>query len=200
MDNRLLADLIVHLARIASADDGAEGLTSNQWLILRYFARANRFSRKPAAFAMFHGTTKGTASQAIKNLVAQGYLRPTPSDSDGRSVRLDLSDKARAILPNAPHEALVRAAGALPPGVRGQLANVLRRMLGYLASEKGRPQFGTCRTCQYLVCDGSCGDRLVPYVCGLQNEPLKNEELDELCINFMPDTPAPSRPPDVGAA
>jgi DNA-binding MarR family transcriptional regulator len=79
-----------------------EGLTPAQWAVLRYFARANRFSRTPSAFAAFHGTIRGTASQTIKSLETRGYLRRTRSEADGRSARLDLIGKARAILAHAP--------------------------------------------------------------------------------------------------
>jgi hypothetical protein len=61
------------------------------------------------------------------------------SEADGRSARLDLTDKARAILAHDPFEALVRAADALPPGVRGHFANALQRMLGQVARETGKP-------------------------------------------------------------
>jgi DNA-binding MarR family transcriptional regulator len=116
VDSRIIADLVFHLGRIASGEGLAEGLTPAQWAVLRYFARANRFSRTPSAFAAFHGTTRGTASQMIKNLEIQGYLTRMRSDADGRSTRLDLTDKARDILSNDPFEALVRAANALPQG------------------------------------------------------------------------------------
>jgi DNA-binding MarR family transcriptional regulator len=139
MDSRVIADLVFHLGRIASGEGLAEGLTPAQWTGLRYIARANRFSRTPSAFAAFHGTTRGTASQTIKNLEIQGYLTRMRSEADGRSARLDLTDKARAILAHDPFEALVRAADALPPGVRGHFANALQRMLGQVARETGKP-------------------------------------------------------------
>ena len=77
MDSRVVAELILHLGRIASGDGLVGGLTPVQWTGLRYFARANRFSRTPSAFAAFHGTTRGTASQTVKGLVADGYLKQT---------------------------------------------------------------------------------------------------------------------------
>ncbi|MEC5325561.1 MarR family winged helix-turn-helix transcriptional regulator [Aurantimonas sp. A3-2-R12] len=199
MDSRVIAELVVHLGRIASGDGLVEGLTPGQWAVLRYFARANRFSRTPSAFAAFHGTTRGTASQAIKSLVAQGYLLQTRSDTDGRSVRLDLADKARAMLAKDPLEALARAADALPPGVRGQFSNGIQRMLGHLASETGKPPFGTCENCAHFEGDGCCQEGLAPYACGFLKEPLIEEELDELCINFATGKAVPPRPPGVGA-
>jgi len=200
MDGRVIAEMILHLGRIASGDGLVEGLTSGQWTVLRYFARANRFSRTPSAFAAFHGTTRGTASQVIKSLVAQVYLRQSQSKTDGRSVRLDLTKKARASIANDPLEALVRAADALPPGVRGHFANTLQRTQCHVAMETGRPIFGTCETCEHLEGDASCKQGGGQYVCGFANEPLTEDELEELCIYFTPDRPAPPRTPTIGGA
>ena len=200
MDSRVIAELILHLGRIASGDGLVGGLTPGQWAVLRYFARANRFSRMPSAFAAFHGTTRGTASQAIKSLVAQGFLKQTRSETDGRSVRLDLTDKARVIITKDPIEALVRATDALPPGVRGHFSNILQRMLGHVALERGKPLFGTCETCEHFEGDGCCKEGLPAYLCGFLDEPLIEEELDELCINFTPGKPSPQRTPGVRTA
>ena len=136
MSERAIAESIVHLGHIAQGDGFVAGRTSAQWTALRYFARANRFSRTPSAFAEFHGTTRGTASQTTKSLVAQGYLVRTRSQADGRSARLDLTDKAKAILADDPFEALVQAAGALTSSARGLLANALERMLGHIARQR----------------------------------------------------------------
>jgi DNA-binding MarR family transcriptional regulator len=186
MNERAVADLIARLSRIAHGDGFVADLTPAQWMALRYFASANRFSRTPSAFAEFHGTTRGTTSQTTKILVAQGYLMRTRSEADGRSTRLDLTDKARAILANDPFEALVRAAGALHPNARNQVANGLERMLGHIARERCKRSFGKCTSCEHLEGDGCCQDAKPPYRCGFVGEPLAEAELHELCINFSP--------------
>ena len=193
MDSRVIAELILHLGRIASGDGLVGGLTPVQWTGLRYFARANRFSRTPSAFAAFHGTTRGTASQTIKGLVAEGYLKQTRSKADGRSVRLDLTKKARALLNDDPIEALVRAADALSPRVRGSFSAVLQRLLGSVALEAGKPLFGTCETCVHFEGEGCCQSSIPSYECGFVNEALTTEELEQLCINFESDKPVPTR-------
>lgn len=198
MDSRVIAELVVHLGRIASGDGLVEGLTQGQWAALRYFARANRFSRAPSAFAAFHGTTRSTVSQVIRGLVEQGYLKQTRSEIDGRSVRLDLTDRASTIIANDPIEALVEAADALPPGVCGSFSKGLQRMLGRVASEAGKPLFGTCENCVHFEGDGCRKEGLPAYRCGFVDEPLIEEELDELCINFTPGKPPPT--PNVGVA
>ena len=185
MDSRVIAELVLHLGHMASGEGLVKGLTPAQWTVLRYFARANRFSRTPSAFAAFHGTTRGTVSQTIKNLETQGYLTRLRLEADGRSTRLDLTDKARAALVNDPFEAVVRAADSLPPGVRGHFADALQRMLGQVALESGKPPFGTCASCKHLEGDG-CWERQAPYACGLASGPLLLEELDEICIYFAP--------------
>jgi DNA-binding MarR family transcriptional regulator len=82
-------------------------------MALRYFARANTFSRTPSAFAEFQATTRGTASQAIKALEAGGYLVRQRSKADGRSVSLRLTSKGKKALARDPFEVLVRAVDLL---------------------------------------------------------------------------------------
>ena len=200
MDSRLIPELALHLGRIASGDGLVEGLTPAQWAVLRYFARANRFSRTPSAFAAFHGTTRGTASQTIKNLEAQGYLTRMRSEADGRSAKLNLTDKARAVLASDPLEVLVRAADALPPGVRGHIATALQRMLRQVALERGKPPFGSCTSCEHLEGDGCCREGWAPFACGFVREPLLLEELDDLCINFVPSMPMAVKGAIIGSA
>ncbi len=40
-----IADLVLQLGRAAYADCTAGGLTQAQWIAIRFFTRANRFSR-----------------------------------------------------------------------------------------------------------------------------------------------------------
>jgi len=187
MNGHAIAELVFHLGRIASGEGLVEGLTAAQWAVLRYFAQANRFSRTPSAFAAFHATTRGTASQTIKSLEIQGYLTRMRSEDDRRSVRLVLTEKAQGILANDPLESLVRAADALSPSAQGHFANALQRMLGQVSQERGKLPFGTCTSCQHLESDDCSREGQTPYVCGFTSEPLLLEELDGVCINFIED-------------
>jgi DNA-binding MarR family transcriptional regulator len=186
MNSRAIAELVFHLGRIASGEGLAERLTAAQWAALRYFAQANRFSRTPSAFAAFHSTTRGTASQTIKSLEIQGYLTRMRSEEDRRSVRLVLTEKARGILTKDPFESLVRAADSLSPSIQGHFANALQNMLGQVAQERGKPPFGTCTSCQHLENNGCSIQGQTPYTCGFTSEPLRLEELDGICIDFVP--------------
>ncbi len=197
---RTLAELVAHLGRVAYGEGSVEGLTPAQRTALRYFSKANRFSRTVSAFAEFHATTRGTASQTVKSLVARGYLMRTRSQADGRSARLDLTTKALALLGDDPFEALVRAAGALPPGARGQLARGLGRMLDHVARERGKHPFGTCSSCQHLEGEDRRQESKQRCRCGFNGAPLNEAELDQLCINFAPGKASPPREGDSGAA
>lgn len=184
MSSRVIAELIAHLGRIAGGDGEAAVLTPAQWAALRYFSHANRFSRTPSGFAAFQGTTRGTASQIIKSLTARGYLTQTRSPDDGRSVRLDPTETARAITPKDPMTTLVEAADALPPGVRGAFTTTLQQMQAKVAAAKGRPLFGTCRGCRHFEGDGCCREDKPAYACGFVDQLLAEDELEELCINY----------------
>ena len=180
---RTAADLVLRLSRAALGEGFVEALTSAQWTALRYFSRANRFSRTVSAFAEFHATTRGTASQTVKGLIKQGYLARIPSDTDGRSARLNLTDNAKAILARDPFEVVVDAAEALPGRLRGQLVKVLERMLWHVARQRSRPSFGICASCAHLRSDECCGSDPCWYRCGLL---IAAEELEQICISFEP--------------
>ena len=186
MNGSVIAELVFHLGRIATGDGLVEGLTAAQWAALRYFDQANRFSRTPSAFAAFHATTRGTASQTIKSLEAQGYLTRIRSENDKRSVRLVLTDKAKGILANDPLESLSRAADSLPPSIQSHFADALQRMLSQVSQERGKPRFGTCTSCQHLEHNSCSRHQQSTYACGFTSEPLLLEELNRVCINFIP--------------
>jgi DNA-binding MarR family transcriptional regulator len=183
---RAAADLVLRLSRAALGEGFVEALTSAQWMGLRYFSRANRFSRTVSAFAEFHATTRGTASQTVKGLITQGYLVRIPSDTDGRSARVDLTDNAKVILARDPFEAVVDAAEALPGRLRGQLVKLLERMLRHVARQRTRPPFGICASCAHLRRDERRRSHPCRYQCGLLNEPLAVEEIEQICISFEP--------------
>ncbi|MGI9449079.1 MAG: MarR family winged helix-turn-helix transcriptional regulator [Geminicoccaceae bacterium] len=186
ISDRAIAELIYHLGRIVQGEGFVAGLTPAHWTALRYFTRANRFSRTVSAFADFHATTRGTASQTVKSLVTQGYLTRIRSTKDGRSASLDVTAKGHGALADDPFKSLVRAVGDVPPGGRRHLATSLERVLGQVASERGRRPFGSCPACQHLEGEGSGRLRQAPYACGLMAASLSEQELGEICVNFEP--------------
>ena len=113
MSARETAEFLLLVGRLVQTEGYDGELSPAQWMALRFFARANSFSRTPSAFAEFQATTRGTASQAIKALEAGGYLVRQRSQADGRSVTLQLTDKGNEVIARDPFEVLVRAVGSL---------------------------------------------------------------------------------------
>jgi DNA-binding MarR family transcriptional regulator len=185
---REVAELVGRIGRIAYSFGGRSGLTPAQWTALRFFARANRFSRTVSAFAEFHSTTRGTASQTVTGLVRRDYLTRRRSKRDGRSARLDVTDKALAILAHDPLDDLERAAGVLSARARSDLVSSLACVLGELAERRGRRPFGMCPSCRHLETE-ECAVERPRYSCRLVGESLGADETQQICVDFSPIQP-----------
>ena len=134
MSARETAELLVQVGRLVQAEGYDGELSPAQWMALRFFARANLFSRNPSAFAEFQATTRGTATQTIKSLEAGGYLVRQPSKADGRSVSLRLTSKGKKALGRDPFEVLVRAVDSLDAKERTAMRRALRQVVSTLAT------------------------------------------------------------------
>ncbi len=183
-----IAEAILHLARLAQAEGHTSGLTSAQWAALRYFARANSSSRTLLAFADYHATTRGTASQTVKKLVEKGYLTRKPSHSDGRSSRIDLTAIGRALCESAPIHELVQVIAKLRPRQQSDLSAVLDHVTERLVEDRNRRHFGTCSKCRHMREVADLGSGELSYVCGKTGLPLSGSEISQLCASCVPDT------------
>ena len=178
-----LADQMLHLGRVAYTAGAKHGLSPAQRMCLRYFSRANRFSRTVSGFADFHATTRGTASLTVSNLVERGLLRRRRSRLDGRSRRLDLTDEAREILSGSAEE-LEGAISQLPRTQRTALANTLDRLMSELGGALGAATFGTCGRCDYFASGAGGAPTAVERHCNRFGEPLEPEDVEAICLNF----------------
>lgn len=181
-----IAELIVHLGRAARSDDDTL-LTPAQWTALRYLSRANTDSRTPSAFASFHATTRGTATQTLKGLESRGLIRRGDQRRDGRSVCYDLTDDGRALLARDPLRDLSAAVLALPPALRAALAEALPALVSDLARRREAPAFGTCRDCRHF------GDGPQEAFCACMARMISQPEISLLCVNFEGPGDAPPR-------
>ena len=180
-----VAELLAHVGRRAAVTGGADTeLTPVQWSALRYFSRANRFSRSPSAFASFRATTRGTASATINELVRTGYLERRRCDEDGRSVHLLPTDAGERLLERDPLQAMERAIGQLSRDQQRSLAAAVPAIVGCMAEGDGGPAFGTCHDCRHLARAGASGAD--SYYCNREAGYLSTVELDGLCVHFDP--------------
>jgi DNA-binding MarR family transcriptional regulator len=182
MQPETLAGLLSHLGRAGEPEGARDGLTGAQLSALRYLARANPMSRTASALAAYQATTRGTVSQTVKALVRAGYVTRTPSDTDRRTVRLDLTDAGWAKLTQAPGDRLVAALAQLPDDKRAALADAAMSLNGALSAQDPECGFGTCQTCKYLSdADGGDGGYCCQSGCA-----LGAGDLDCLCVSYQP--------------
>ena len=197
MSGRETAEVLLLIGRLVQAEGYHGELSPAQWMALRFFARANQFSRNPSAFAEFQATTRGTASQAIKALEAGGYLIRMRSEADGRSVVLRLTDKGKEAVARDPFEALVRAVDSLDPEEQTAVHRALRRVLTTVAASGAHRRFGVCQDCEYL--DGEAYRRPTRATrsaleCLLFGVAIEPEDAGLLCVHFSAKERAPRGP------
>lgn len=170
--------LIERMARLMRADDHASGLNPAQAEALRYLARANRYSRTPAALAEFLGSTRGTVSQTLLALEAKGLIERQPNARDGRSVNLLLTAAGQDFVTTDPSLSLAGAIGA--SGVDARLANDLEAALRMALAQRGGRAFGACFSCKHFRRDQHTDS--APHHCALLNEPLSEPDSRAICV------------------
>jgi len=173
-----IAELVVHLGRACRSEDGQSDLTAAQWTCLRFFARANASTRTPSAFAGFHATTRGTASQIIKSLERRSLIARHRSESDGRSVRFDLTGSGRALLAVDPMGELHGLLGAVEVAERQAFLAMLSRLASSLAAMKNARAFGTCRDCTHFTPANDSG------FCACMAAQVGADEIGKLCGSY----------------
>ena len=178
------AELLIQIGRLAYAESGQAGLTPTQWMALRYFSRANRFSRTVSAFADYHATTRGTVSQTVKTLTDRGYLSRRRSETDGRSVRFDLTEKGREVIAEDPLTRLIGLIDDLPPDALHGLAVQASELAGSLSETLGRPAFGPCKRCRFLYEEKRSTDEARDARCRFIGQKLDAADRVGLCVNF----------------
>jgi DNA-binding MarR family transcriptional regulator len=179
------AHLIDRLERLARSGEQVGDLNPAQWEALRYLARANRFSRTPAALADYLAATRGTVSRTLASLEEKGYVERAASARDGRSVEFALSANGERALKRDPLLALAKdieqAAGAALPEFLDSLRQTLRRAI----ARNGGRAFGACYTCRHFRADVRPTAR-TPHHCALLDEPLSEADSRAICAEQEP--------------
>lgn len=184
-----VVDLLLQLSRALLAKSAEGKLTTAQWIALRFFSRANKFSRTLSGLAAYQATTAGTTSQTIKCLEQAGLLERDRSEEDARSSVFTLTAAGWAIME---HDPLMHLAGEIEALSGTELLH-LREIVRYLLANIGGPQtrhpFGTCKDCIFLLTrrvKGSDGVIVKQYLCKLLDLPIEDQRLELLCKNFQP--------------
>lgn len=173
------AQLIDRLDRLVRSGEAQHGLNPAQWEALRYIARANRFSRTPAALADYLGSTRGTVSQSLISLEEKGFVARTQSQRDKRSVDLDLTARGLTALADDP---LTNLASDIAVNRSVDLETVvalLRETLSRAVARNGGKLFGVCRTCRHFQ-KVPAGETSYAR-CTLLDEPLSKDDSAAIC-------------------
>ncbi len=174
------AHLIDRLDRLARAAEQTGGLNPAQWEALRYLARANRFSRTPAALADYLASTRGTVSRTLASLEAKGHVARVRSTRDGRSVELALTAAATAALRRDPLLVLAQDIERATGDGGAALRDGLRGTLGAAIARNGGRAFGACYTCRHFRARRR-PDTAMPHHCALLDEPLSEADSRAIC-------------------
>jgi DNA-binding MarR family transcriptional regulator len=174
------AYLVGRLERLARSGVTVEGVNPAQWEALRYLARANRFSRTPAALADYVGSTRGTISQTLIALEQKGLAARRASARDGRSVELALTRRGEAVLKQDP---LLHLAQDIALGTDDDPAKLVTTLQAILAATIARNEgraFGVCHSCRHFRRNARPGASS-PHHCGLLDEPLSEADSKDIC-------------------
>ncbi|MEQ1754277.1 MAG: MarR family transcriptional regulator [Micropepsaceae bacterium] len=171
--------LLERIGRILQSDGHSQGLKPTQWEALRYFARANRFSRSPSALTAYLGMTKGTVSQTISALEKKGLIEKAIGDADRRQIKIEVTAKGEKLIKRDPLEAVAAALSRLPASQRRELEGDLSQFLRAILRQRGGRPFGACKTCFYFRKNA---EARAPHRCGLLLEPLSATDSEMICV------------------
>ena len=166
-----------HLVRRSESAFPADELTPLQWTALQFFGLANTVSRTVSGFASYNATSRGTASQVIKQLESRGYVRRLRSPDDGRSAEIRLTAAGRQMLVAMQGGGLADAINQLARADQQVLARLVRQLLNQVAEGSDGGSLGTCRDCRCLQQDSRSGPH-----CLRMDRPLRQDELDAVCV------------------
>jgi DNA-binding MarR family transcriptional regulator len=183
------AQLIGRLGRLARAGEQAERLNPAQWDALRYLARANRFSRTPAALAFYLASTRGTVSRTLAALESKCYVSRGASRRDGRSIEFVLTAKARQALARDPLRGMAANIERAIGGGVAKLLDGLRRTLRTAIARNDGRAFGACLSCAHFRAGIRTSSR-APHHCALLDEPLSEADSAFICVEQEPATAA----------
>jgi DNA-binding MarR family transcriptional regulator len=133
---RATAEVIAQVLRTTSSLAFSNGLNPAQWAAMRYFAQAAPNARSVVAFARYHRTTKGTASQTIAALLKKGLLDRQRSERDRRTASLELTPQGRILLNDDPLNELAYAVSLLDEDEHAFLVRSLDKILRVLVERR----------------------------------------------------------------
>lgn len=184
------AEIIQRAVWLSYADGHAGDLTRAQWAALRFFGRATRYSQTLTAFADYHATSLGSASQTLKVLVAKGFLVRSRLDNDSRSFRFSLTEKGWLLLETDPVIELVRAISALPRSDLARLSTLMETVHSNMVEVRRCANLGVCGTCAHFKEPFGEQDDAAVGFCSRAKGEICETDFHMLCARYRPHLPA----------
>lgn len=157
------------------------GIQPVQLEALHYLSSCNRYSNTPLAVAEYLGLTKGTVSQTLSVLEANGLIEKIPDAKDRRVVRLVLTPAGEALVAEAiPPRVLALAMDELTDEASQDVVAALQRLLQAMQKANELKSFGVCASCRYHRVEAD-GRRW----CGLTLEALQPSDAEKICREHM---------------
>ena len=183
MTNKALvaANLLERIARLAKTEEQTGGLYPAQWAVLRYLSRANKFSRTPMALTKYLATTRGTMSQTIIALERKGYVERCASETDKRSVNVELTNAGRNTLRNDPIINLATELNTALGAHTERFSDHLLAVMAQLVKVQGGQMFGMCGACRHFESGGGTTARR-PHRCSLLDVALSEPDSELICV------------------
>lgn len=136
------AEVISQIVRLTSGPSFVGGLNPAQWAALRYFGRVGLQACTVTAFARYHGTSKGTASQTIAALTRKGMVERRQDDNDRRLIHFVLTETGRCALDNDPIRMVAEAVAELSADEQASLAGSLEKIVRSILSQRAASALG----------------------------------------------------------
>ncbi len=169
-----IANLLRNETRQAGA---AYGLQPVQLEALAYLNKCNRYSDTPQAVTDYLGLTKGTVSQTLKILAANGFITKKADLKDKRVVHLQVTKAGKTIVEKLiPNPLFMETQDQLGKTAEAQLEKNLKTFLSTMQQSNKMKSFGVCHSCRYH--QETSGGR---YFCGLTQERLLKKEIHSIC-------------------
>jgi len=186
MNSEILYEYLERISNLLRTDVRragiGKGLQPVQMEALHYLSRCNRYSNTPVAVADFLGLTKGTVSQTLGVLEANGLLEKKADVFDRRVVHLVLTEIGRSVIAECiPPKVLEAAVCSWTDSEREQASSLMNRILRGLQKANGLKTFGVCETCHHHQCNADGSRR-----CCLTTEILSDADAGMVCREHQP--------------
>ena len=173
----MMNDLEIWLERLSSLYKSqmrhaanSEGVQTVHLEILQYLSISNHYSNTAQALSEYLGQTKGSISQSLKILEAEGYIERKSCKEDKRVTRLFLTKTGKS--------SFKKMSAYLMPNLDEAADDIelIKSLLQKWQIRNDHKGFGQCQSCRFnrQLDNGK-------FQCGLTKAPLSKADIKKIC-------------------